>query len=1167
MASISSIGIGSGVLTSDLIDDLVAVEREAADKRLDSQEELVTAQITELGTITSLAENLRAAASGLTLTSSFQSNIASSTNESALTATASSIADPGVYTIETTSLARAQTLATAEFSSLDSVLGEGELEFNFGDVDYDSGGPSFSFTADPEAPVRKVTIDASNHTLTGVRDAINDAEIGIRASIVDTGSGYRLLFESEETGENNAFTLTANNPSNGLDALNFNDATTTMLQTVAGSDAEFKVNGLDITRESNLVTGVISGLTLNLRQEGAGPVTLSVEPDTAAVTERMQTFVDAYNELKGTVNELTAFDPDTGLGSLFTGDSTVRNLISTSQRILGQFVSQLEGNEFRTLSEVGIKTNSETGQFIFDASVFQQALSSNAAGLTTLFGTTGSATDNLIDFVSGTADTQSGDYDIVISQLATQAQYLGMSTSGEPFVIDDSNDGFRISVDGTLSNNIVLGQGTFGGAELAELLQNSINSDANIQGAGRSVDVSYNASDARFEITSASYGSQSSVGFLNVDVNSALTLGLGEPEFGGHESTEVSALATTSDLVGSVTVNGGNDEFSLSVNGVSSNTIQIANGNYTNGDTLAQAIEDAINDDVNFKLQNISATVSFSADQEEGQFNVSFTQGNTTGLGFTALTADSGMANTLGLSAGGGTFEPQIGLDVTDTLGAALNDTAEFVIEANGVTSGTISVPIASSDGSDIAAALEAAIQADANFIASAGVAETAAGSLDISAGALDFTTTPRAVGLEYNGTRYDLVIDANGTAAGDIDGDGNTDFIDDTLQSVQDVIDATPGLAGNVVVDRNGTGLTFKTVATGIGETLNAVADGSGAKTALGASAITGAEDFTGNVTTFTLIADSTEFDITLDADPSASNTPAEVQAYIQAQIDTALAANSNFQAGDIVARLDAGNQLYFETVSKDGVSTTETIGTGATIEVKAGATDPLSILPAAGVYSSGFDSEGALDGFGHNSGVVRGQDLTQVSVTYDGGTEGGRFTIDFGNDVNFHVQSPNSFAASSLGLDETTDASFGYEFGLNVQGTINGSVALGTGQRLTGLSGTAAEGLRIDVTGGNLGHRGTVNFNRGIAEQLETYLDDLLDSQGGLGIKQTGLQDELSEIAEERLALDERIEQFQARLASQFSFNDSIIQQLNTTQDFLKQQFDILAAALKQE
>ncbi len=1163
MASISTVGVGSGVLTSELIDKLVAVEREVGDKRLDSQEELATAKISGLGTISSLAETLRNSVSALTLSSSFQTNIASSTNDSALTATASSIATAGVYTIETTKLARSQSLATTQFSSLDAVVGEGVLNFTFGDVNYDSIAPSFSFTPDAEAPTRAITIDASNHTIGGIRDAINDAGIGVRASIIDTGNGYRLLFESEDAGSNNGFTLTVDNSSNGLDSLNFNDASTTMLQTVAASDSAFKINGLTITRESNQVAGVIAGVTLNLRAEGGGPITLSVEPDTSTITTRMQTFVDSYNELKTTINELTAFDTDTSTGSLFTGDSTVRSLVSTSQRILGQFISQLDGGSFRTLSEVGIETNSKTGELSFDLTTFQTALSENAKGLTTMFGTMGSATDKKVEFVSGASATQTGDYDVVVTQLAAQAQYIGMSTSGGPFVIDSSNDGFRISVDGTLSDNVVMPQGTYTAEQVADILQNSINSDARISDAGHSVDVLYNTTEQRFEITSSSYGSTSSVGFVNVDANSSLTLGLGTSSSGAHFGSTVTALTTSSALTGSVVVNGGNDQFSLSVDGVTSNIIKIGNGSYSNGDTLATAIETAINDDVAFKLQGIVATVKFSADELKGGFDVSFSRGTQSGLGFTALTADSGMTSTLGLSAGGSAFSPVVGLDVTDTLATTLNNTAQFVIEANGVTSSTISVAINSNDGSTIAAAIQAAIQTDANFIGASKPAETAAGSVDISAGTMNFTTTPRALGLEYNGTRYDVLINANAVAGSDIDGDGNTDFIDDTLQAVQDVIDATAGLAGNVIVDRNGTGLTFKTVASGINQTLNVIADGSGSKTILGGVGITGTENFSTNPTNFTLTVDSTEFDIALDGDFSLANNSAQVLAHIQSKIDTELSATTGFQAGDIVARLDSG-KLYFQTVSKDGVATTETIGTGSSIRVNVGATDPLGLLPPAGVYSAGSDGYGALDGFGHTPGMVKGQDLTQVTVTYEGGTEGGRFKINFGNDVNFHVKSPNGFSESSLGLVATTNASFGYAYGKNVQGTIDGKVAIGIGQRLTGATGSAAEGLRINVTGGNLGYRGEVSYSRGVAQQLTTFLDDFLDDTGSLGVRQTGLQNELADIAEKRVALDDRIEKFKNRLTSQFSFNDAIIKQLNTTQDFLTQQFDILSAAL---
>ncbi|GAA5316125.1 MAG: hypothetical protein AseanaTS_13300 [Candidatus Pelagadaptatus aseana] len=1163
MASISSVGIGSGVLTSELIDDLVAVERESADKRINAEQENLDTQVSELGNVASQAESLRAAANALTLTSSFQTNTTSSTNDSALTATASSLASPGVYTIETSQLARSQTIASAEYGDLDAVLGEGELVFTFGDVDYDSGTPSFSFTADSEAAVRKLNIDASNHTITGIRDAVNNADMGIEATIVDTGSGYRLLFTSEETGENNGFTVSVNNPSNGLDSLSFDDDSTTMLQTVDAKNAEFKVNGLDITRESNLVAGVINGLTLNLKQDSAGPVTLTVERDTAAVTERMQTMVDAYNELKTTVNGLTAFDPDTGLGSIFTGDNTIRRLITSSQNILTSAVSSLNGTDFRTMSEVGISTNGETGLLIFDSGTFQSALQSDAESLSTLFGIGATATDSLIDYVSSSNDTQAGDYEIVISRVAEQAQLLGLSTSGEPFVIDAGNDGFKVQVDSQYSDQITLARGTYTGDELAEAIQSAINTDVNIQDAGKSVEVNYNAAEQRFELTSGSYGASSNLGFVSTDTTTALTLGLREPQQGGHSGDTVSLLKTTDDFASAVTINGGNDDFTLSVDGVTSNSIQIANGSYSSGDDLAQAIQAAINDDSNFKAEGLTANVAFEGDLETGKLTMSFEKnGDGRQLGFIVSAAESSMASSIGLSAGSGEFTELSALSVTDALSSTLNDTAEFTIEANGVTSDTLSVAINSNDGSDIALALQTAIATDSNFIAARKGAETGAGTVDITAGAIDFTANPRAFGVEYNGTRYDLVIDANGTAASDIDGDGNTDAIDDILQSVQDQIDATPGLAGNLVADRSGTGLVLKTVATGPTETLNVVADGSGAKTALGATALTGTEDFSGaNTSTFTLSMAGTDFDITLDADGAAGDTISEVQAYIQGQIDAALDASSDFAAGDITVELDGANNLYFQSNSKNGVITSDTVGSGASLEVK-NMVDPLNLFAGDAVYSSGFDGSGALDGFGIEAGLVRGEDLTLATVTYDGSTEGGSFKIDFGNDVSFHVKSPNNFASSSLGLVETTDDDFTFESGTSVAGTIGGYAALGSGQRLVGATGTPVEDLRINVLGGNLGNRGEIEFGRGIAAQLEDFLKDFLDSDGGLGIKQSGLQDELAELDEDRQALDDRIEAFQTQLARQFAFNDILVSQLNSTRDYIAQQFEVLNA-----
>lgn len=526
MASISSVGIGSGVLTSELIDDLVAVEREAGDARLDSQEELLTAQISALGTVSSLADTLRSSAQALSLGSSFESYVASSSDEAVLTATASSVANAGSYTLEVDTLAAAQTVASGLYTGIDSVVGQGTLQFSFGDVDYDADADTFAFDADLTRATQSVVINSTNNTLSGIRDAVNKADIGIRASIVDTGSGFRLLFESEETGEDNGFKLAVANPSSGLDALRFDSGTTSMLETVAASNANFTVNGLDISRETNTVVGVINGVTLNLKQTTSGPVSLTLATDTDAITEKMQAFVDAYNELKLSVNELTAYDPDAEVGSLFTGDSTIRTLISTSQRIMGTFISQLEGGDFRALSEVGIKTNYQTGELEFTPSEFQAALASNPAGLTTLFGTTGDSSDSLVSYTSSTINSVAGDYAINITQAASQGSVTGAVTSGEPFTIDGDNDAFTFTVDGTTSGALTLTSGSYTGEELATLLQNTINADSAISAASKSVTVAYNATDKTFAFTSDTYGSTSSAGFSSVDTTMTATLGV-----------------------------------------------------------------------------------------------------------------------------------------------------------------------------------------------------------------------------------------------------------------------------------------------------------------------------------------------------------------------------------------------------------------------------------------------------------------------------------------------------------------------------------------------------------------------------------------------------------------------------------------------------------------
>jgi len=250
------------------------------------------------------------------------------------------------------------------------------------------------------------------------------------------------------------------------------------------------------------------------------------------------------------------------------------------------------------------------------------------------------------------------------------------------------------------------------------------------------------------------------------------------------------------------------------------------------------------------------------------------------------------------------------------------------------------------------------------------------------------------------------------------------------------------------------------------------------------------------------------------------------------------------------VEARLDGADQLYFYNARDKGAA--------AVLSVSAvGADDPLGLTPINGTVYSG------ADGFGLSTGLYVGVDeivdlTADLNVSFEGGESGGNLNIDFGNSVTFTVDIAEAAMAADLGIVTSDGSETSVIKGLDVIGTINGVAATGTGQLLVGASGDDSEDLRMEILGGPLGKRGSVSFVRGIADRLDSLLENLLS--GSLNNKTLALQKDLAEIAEERTALDTRIDAFRARLEKQFLRNDIIVSQLNSTGDFLKSQFEIL-------
>lgn len=141
-------------------------------------------------------------------------------------------------------------------------------------------------------------------------------------------------------------------------------------------------------------------------------------------------------------------------------------------------------------------------------------------------------------------------------------------------------------------------------------------------------------------------------------------------------------------------------------------------------------------------------------------------------------------------------------------------------------------------------------------------------------------------------------------------------------------------------------------------------------------------------------------------------------------------------------------------------------------------------------------------------------------------------------------------SGAADLMGMTPVAKA------GIDVAGTINGVAATGTGQTLMAATGDASEGLRLTVTGGSLGARGTVNFSRGYADQLNTLAGNLLTSDGVIASRTDGLNASIKNIDSRQDDFNQRLVGIEARYRAQFTALDTMLSSLNQSSAFLTQQ-----------
>lgn len=359
-------GLTSGIDIESLIQQLVQLKSQPI-SRYQEEQDTINDKKNAWNDIESKISDLNSAISTLEQTSLWDTLAATFTTEGVVSATVSSSASKGVYDITVTTLAKAESDASADAATLgvtdaDSDLIAAGIINAVGDT-FDINGVTVTLT------------DAGGGTVT-LRSIANDinntAGVGVTASIVaDT-----LVITANDTGTANAITF-ANDVNLDLENLqvivgggDYSPAN----QLQAAQDAQFSVNGLSVTRSSNEnITDVITGVTLNLLDTGSTTMTIDTDMDT--IKSDINDFVEKFNTVLTTISSYIGED------GVLQGDLLADSIASEIRERAMDYVSGL--TDYNLLDKVGITISDST--MIFDETKFDQAWADNSPEVVSLF--------------------------------------------------------------------------------------------------------------------------------------------------------------------------------------------------------------------------------------------------------------------------------------------------------------------------------------------------------------------------------------------------------------------------------------------------------------------------------------------------------------------------------------------------------------------------------------------------------------------------------------------------------------------------------------------------------------------------------------------------------------------------------------------------------------
>ncbi|PJJ99321.1 flagellar protein [Lysobacteraceae bacterium NML91-0213] len=377
--------VGSGLDIPSLVSSLVSSSRAPTQNRINAAGAAVNAKLSAVGQIRNAMNGLQTALEKLSGSADRPAFKATLPSDAGFTATTSSGAAAGSWSVRVDSLATAQKLASAGHAA-DAAVGHGTLSFAWG-----------------EDSTLEVGI-AEGATLAQIAAEVNRAAggKGVSAAVVTTGDGQnpeqRLVFTAAQTGTVNALTVTAAGGDGGLAALT-TGTPGGLTQTVAATDARVWVDGLERVSASNSVADLVPGTVLELTRTTDTAQTLRIGADNEALGKNLEGFVTAYNNVINALRTTSSYNAATKSAAALTGDSLVRTLQSQLRGIAGV---EMEG-----LKALGITSNKE-GQLAFDAGDFATANAAEPGAVVAMFGKDGAYATAMSKLLKDNLDSISG---------------------------------------------------------------------------------------------------------------------------------------------------------------------------------------------------------------------------------------------------------------------------------------------------------------------------------------------------------------------------------------------------------------------------------------------------------------------------------------------------------------------------------------------------------------------------------------------------------------------------------------------------------------------------------------------------------------------------------------------------------------------------------------